>query len=111
MAEHQKGDMSPTDDGARLSFADMAKQHLIESLFNNKDGWSLPIYKGKPMKPKDMLRSTPVTSRQGQGQGKGHNNRSQAMVLVEVLMLPYRTRNIRLVYSLQGMILVPMVTL
>ena len=73
VAVQHNGDVSSSKDGAKLSFADMAKQHLIESLFD-RDGWSLPFHKGKPMKPKDMWRPNHVKPRQG------HNNRSQAMI-------------------------------
>ena len=70
-----KGKSSSVNEGTTLSMEDMAKQHFIETLFN-KDGWSMPIFNGKPLKPKDMMKPNPVQQRPG----PSNNNRSPAII-------------------------------
>ena len=59
-----------SDMGAAWSFNDLARQHLVETLFN-KDGWSRPFMNGKQMKTKDMFKPNPVEPRNN---NKNNNN-------------------------------------
>ena len=44
----------------------VARQHLIDSLMSNNDGFSLPFKNGKPMRINDLMRSNQGSPRSGQ---------------------------------------------